>query len=31
MKMEKTITKFGDTEIEKLKFHQNKIPVLEKI
>ena len=25
--MEKTIIKFGDTEIEKQKFHQNKSPI----
>ena len=28
--MEKTITRFGDTEIKKQKFHQNKRPLTEK-
>ena len=28
--MEKTVTRFGDTEIEKQKFHQNKRPLTEK-
>ena len=27
VKMENTITKFGDIEIEKLKFHQHKRPI----